>query len=631
MLIPQGKIIHEHLSTSFMHIDQLVDGLTQKQFSGYCRISFWEYEGLVFFRNGILLSALEKAGSLTPAVRHGATEIQAVLNRARAKDGELSVAQLSVEMVTTLVGTMSATTKYEKLSTDLTSFKLLTALAQKEQLSGYLEVAFEHQAGTANVYFVAGRPIEALLGLPGQELLGAPISLKKIEALCEDHGATFNVYQAATVIEQAHLDDGSQQHVPEAVVKLFEAILRQLEIVSNAHFKETTFEALVKTTLPRMADRHAFLDPFIGDFRYLNSAIQYEGEASTAEFVAGLCDLIQETLKPVFAKVSSKTLLPAIARALESVSATSSPLMDQLQLEQRFPEFFQDETYLMEADAENNDPRKNPETRKVLNLQGIGIADLGNDSILKEYYRVITLIVEKYVTDGGLRVLYSQLKKSHEYQQYQNATAFLQQFEPRFLTRREEQIAFWLNIYNFLALDGILEYGIKNTVQETKGFFAKTSYRLGEQVFSLDEIEHGILRNNQPRPYSQQRQFQDGESRQTLCIQPVDPRIHCCLSCGALSSPPLIVYTPKQIEKQLHQAAVRYLLANGLRVDQAKRELWASRSFYWYRKDFEARGKTVQDFISAVLKDQPIGEFLQQSQGKLTLRFLDYDWQLNGA
>ena len=38
------------------------------------------------------------------------------------------------------------------------------------------------------------------------------------------------------------------------------------------------------------------------------------------------------------------------------------------------------------------------------------------------------------------------------------------------------------------------ESGLPNSVLEIKNFWRKTSYNIGGQKFSLDDIEHGILR-----------------------------------------------------------------------------------------------------------------------------------------
>ena len=87
---------------------------------------------------------------------------------------------------------------------------------------------------------------------------------------------------------------------------------------------------------------------------------------------------------------------------------------------------------------------------------------------------------------------------------------------------------------------------------------------------------------------------------------------------------------PQNLEEQLDDAVTRYLLNGGMRFDRSTQELWLSRTFYWYRKDFEKNGKTLLDFILESLQSHAIGQELQQSQSHLTIRFLEYDWKLNG-
>ena len=90
------------------------------------------------------------------------------------------------------------------------------------------------------------------------------------------------------------------------------------------------------------------------------------------------------------------------------------------------------------------------------------------------------------------------------------------------------------------------------------------------------------------------------------------------------------MYTAKQLDAQIAQAARRYLVTAGMRLDQQKRELWLPRTLYWYRKDFETNGQTILDFVMPALQETPQGAFLAENRAAVTLRFLDYDWSLNG-
>ena len=76
---------------------------------------------------------------------------------------------------------------------------------------------------------------------------------------------------------------------------------------------------------------------------------------------------------------------------------------------------------------------------------------------------------------------------------------------------------------------------IPNSVLEITNFWKIIAYRIGDQIFSLDDIEHGILRGNELHPASKQKLFPQGDDRLqfSLSKSDVDPRIHFTLVCGA--------------------------------------------------------------------------------------------------
>lgn len=629
MLIPKGQAIHENLSTSFTHIEQLVEGFRKKYFSGYCHVSFWEYDGILFFLDGHIVNAQEEIGMRATAVQTGEAAISHILTKAREKDGNISVYQLSVKTVKTLLAAMQGTPKYEALSTDLTSLARVVALLQKEHLSGYIEIQFEQEAGTANLLLAEGEVLDTLFAPPDHLMIGERIALEELDRRCQQIGAVFNVYQVAGGSDSKQGSSQTQVVSPQTI-RLFEAILTQMNSVTNSLLKDGAFQKTLKTILPQAADTYTFLDPFIGDFRYSNGTLSFEGDTPENEFVNGLCEVLNMCVESLLQHIPRHLLLAQLSRNMEPVSTRYADRIEQLQLETRLPELFRDYSFLQYLEYHTEESQRGAEVRKVLNLQGVGFSEIGAESILKEFYRVISRIVEQYVNAEGQEVQYSSLRKSREYQQYQTATAFLQQLSLSSLPSRNAQLAFWINLYNFLCIDAVLKLGVKASVQDVKGFFMKASYRLGEFVFSLDDIEHGILRNNQRKPYSLFRQFSTTDPRHQFCFTPPDPRVHCCFSCAAKSSPPLAVYTPQELDEQLDQAVTRYLLAGGMRFDRSNQELWLSRTFYWYRKDFENRGRTLLDVVLDVLQGHSIGQELQQIQSQLTIRFLEYDWTLNG-
>ena len=632
MLVLKGKVTYRNLNTTYTYLDQFIAGLQKDQFTGYCTVSFWEYDGILFFVGGKILNGREEKRTRPATVSTGDAAVASILSTGREKGGEINGYALPAERVSLLIAALNGTPKYENLSTDLTSLDRLIVLLKKETLSGYIEVLLENEAGTANLFFVNGELVESVFAPVDSPIIGEPKKIEEIMELCQQNGAVFNVYQASTLTTVQQQEQDLEGTGPsEAIKLLFEAMLVRLESATDVTLKAGAFQTVFKKVLPQVADTYEFLDPFIGDFRYANNALVYSGEATYKEFVDGLCALMNTIVAALLETVPEKTFLPRLSMAFEPVVTQYADLVEQLQLEVRLPKILQDYFFLKDRETEEKKGGKGVETRSVLNLQGIGIPEIGSDSILREFYRVITLIAKKYSGAEGNVIQYANLKKSSEFQPYQTATALLQSFDIAYLKNRNEALAFWINLYNFLAIDGILKFGVTSSVQDTKGFFTKTSYRLGEHLFSLDEIEHGILRNNQRRPYSSSKPFNAGDPRQVFCLTPPDQRIHCCLVYGAKSSPALTIYTPDQLNTQLTQAVNRFLRPEkGMRIERGKNELWLNRVFYWYRKDFEQRGKTLLDFIVETLQDKDTKQFLAQNREKLTLRFMDYDWSLNG-
>ena len=174
-------------------------------------------------------------------------------------------------------------------------------------------------------------------------------------------------------------------------------------------------------------------------------------------------------------------------------------------------------------------------------------------------------------------------------------------------TTELEARAFWLNLYNALTLHALHVAGVKATVLERAGFFSAFAYRVSELNFSLNDIEHGVLRGNRAAPLSR-APFAGNDPRAPLVL-PLDARIHFALNCGALSCPPIRVYEAGQLERQLELAAQSYLSSARLEGQT----VWLPRLLDYYRADF---GDPLE-FARRYRNDLP---------AKARVRFDPYDW-----
>jgi hypothetical protein len=178
---------------------------------------------------------------------------------------------------------------------------------------------------------------------------------------------------------------------------------------------------------------------------------------------------------------------------------------------------------------------------------------------------------------------------------------------------RDEQLAYWINLYNALTVQVVLAHYPVESIRDidiSPGWFADGPWdaRLltvaGERL-SLNDIEHRIL-----RPLWR------------------DPRIHYAVNCASLGCPNLqsVPYDAQRIDAQL-DAAARAFVNHPRGVRFADGELVVSSIYAWFQADF---GGTAQGVIRHLLAfaEPTLAERLRRHAGG----FDDaYDWRLNEA
>jgi hypothetical protein len=235
------------------------------------------------------------------------------------------------------------------------------------------------------------------------------------------------------------------------------------------------------------------------------------------------------------------------------------------------------------------------------------------------------------ISANGARVEYAALRASDAYARYRaEVTAHLPAFDPLTLSSRAERLAFWINLYNALIIDGVVAYAVRDSVMRfapVAGFFRRIAYTIGGRRLSADDIEHGILRANAGSPFLPGPQFSANDPRLLWIVAPPDPRIHFALNCASRSCPPIAAYSAAQIEAQLAMAARAFVAADAA-IDPATGTLRLSKIFDWYRADFGGHQGVIR-FVNAHLSDDERSRWLA-AQTELDLVYTPYDWGLNG-
>lgn len=162
---------------------------------------------------------------------------------------------------------------------------------------------------------------------------------------------------------------------------------------------------------------------------------------------------------------------------------------------------------------------------------------------------------------------------------------------------RNATLAYWINTYNAFTVKLILDNMPIKSIKDINNPWGKKFISLANKKYSLEEIEHEILRKMD------------------------EPRIHFAINCASFSCPNLLnsAYTETKLEQQLNTVAKSFI------NDKSKNSITAnkieiSKIFDWFAGDFKKEGSVIS-FLNqySSIKINP----------KSKLNYKDYNWSLN--
>lgn len=149
-----------------------------------------------------------------------------------------------------------------------------------------------------------------------------------------------------------------------------------------------------------------------------------------------------------------------------------------------------------------------------------------------------------------------------------------------------------------------------------RGFFRQRFLCIAGARLSLDDVEHGLLRNNCRHPARLLPPLLFRPRLKEWIARPFDPRLHFALNCGARSCPPIGVYAPDRIGAQLDLAAAAFLDAE-VEIEATNCIIRANPILRWYRADFGD--------LEALIRRHRTGGL---AEGPWTFQWKSYDWEL---
>jgi len=223
------------------------------------------------------------------------------------------------------------------------------------------------------------------------------------------------------------------------------------------------------------------------------------------------------------------------------------------------------------------------------------------------------LLLQRYVDtshpSGINRFKYSSVSQKDR-QALKEYLRNLQEVEVSGLNRVEQK-AYWINLYNALTVDVILDhYPVKSIrdIDISPGVFSSGPWdakllKIEGQEVSLNDIEHRIL-----RPVWQ------------------DNRIHYAVNCASLGCPNIQpqAFTHRNLDLLLEKAAGDFI--NHPRgVSFARNRVQVSSIYFWFQEDFGDSEKGIIQHLKKYLSPENLKK-LNSIPKKMSHK---YDWNLN--
>ncbi len=223
----------------------------------------------------------------------------------------------------------------------------------------------------------------------------------------------------------------------------------------------------------------------------------------------------------------------------------------------------------------------------------------GEDFISREYEQILKNYTKNsiYKNTSYVGIDY---KNPNVKDKINKVVSEIQKFDKKKLKTKNEELAFLINLYNIYVISIIIENLPLNSIMDLgQGIFDKKFIYINNQSYSLNDIEHILIRKN----------FNE-------------PRIHFALVCAAISCPDIRneMYSGKKLNEQLEDQTKTFLNSKkGVYIEN--NIIYLSSLFDWYKDDF---GTTNDNIIKFINKYNQIN-----INSKNQIKYITYLWDLN--
>jgi hypothetical protein len=329
VLIPPGIGKHKELNTSYTKFDQLLQDFSKNRFSGYIKIIFWGFEGIIVFDTGRMIQAFS---SETTEYLTGEKAVIKIVEKSEETDGEIEVNELSSEVAISLGFAIEASSNGKKNTITDKNISEITKYFEKKQTSGFIDLQFNRKRGVGTIYFLGGSPVESIVMTnQGKTIRGGQVLKKVIEIE--------NLIQS---IEVHQIDDPKPIVQENAFIipwlhnrylKLWDSYLHYFENLIYKNKKKNNFYDNINVECKNLKNKYPFLEPNFGKVQIKKDEFSVSSIIHHKIFLDGMVALLRENIQKIPARRLRKIDFMQVISDLQQIAEKNKIEKEKIDIE----------------------------------------------------------------------------------------------------------------------------------------------------------------------------------------------------------------------------------------------------------------------------------------------------------
>ena len=297
MLLPVGDGVQKELNTSYTQFDRLLYDLFENRFSGYLRISFWGFEGLLVLDAGRMVQGTTSEREI---YLMGEQAVLRILTKVQDPDGVIEIISLSNEIAITLGFALQAVLHEDNDVLQKATIKDIVHFVGAEGITGYLDIEFHAQKGNGTLYFLEGQPVDAIIRTPSGKVAGGQPVIAKILEISEKIHPDVRLYytsgQPKIIEEYAFLLPWAHQRYMDFindVIRVFNESIKQGVV------RRKSFLDHLEELKNQLAEEYPFFQPENDTLGFQNGQFVLKKILHHKSFLLGFTELVRQIMRRV--------------------------------------------------------------------------------------------------------------------------------------------------------------------------------------------------------------------------------------------------------------------------------------------------------------------------------------------